>query len=65
MSGGSSGGFRLAVTCVQQPRRRPEAFDPKPDPVTRQTREEDPFLPLRFPAAFPAESVAFSGGFSD
>jgi hypothetical protein len=32
--------------------------------VTRQTREEDPVLPLCFPAAFPAESVAFSGGFA-
>jgi hypothetical protein len=39
--------------------------DPKPDPVTRQTREEDPVLPLRVLVAFPAESVAFSGGFSD
>jgi hypothetical protein len=41
------------------------SHDPKTRPVTRQTREEDPVLPLCFPAAFPAESVAFSGGFSD
>jgi hypothetical protein len=44
---------------------KPEALTRRPDPVTRQTREEDPVLPLRFPAVFPAESVAFSGGFSD
>jgi hypothetical protein len=47
------------------PDEDPKARDPKPDPVTHQTREEDPVLPLRFPAAFSAESVAFSGGFSD
>jgi hypothetical protein len=59
MSGGSSGGFRWAVTCVQQPRRRPEAFDPKPDPVARQTREEDPVLPVRFPVDFLIKSSRY------
>jgi hypothetical protein len=34
-------------------------------PVTRRTREEDPVLHVRFPATFPAESVANSGGFAE
>jgi hypothetical protein len=59
MSGGSNGDFWRARRLSGRS-TKPEASDPKTRPVTRQTREEDPVLPL----CFPAVPVAFSGGFA-
>jgi len=44
MSGGSSSGFRWAVTCVQQPSRTPKPCDPKPDLVTRRPERKTRFF---------------------
>jgi len=44
--------------------RRPVAQNPSdPRPMTRWTREKTRFSMARFPATFPAKSVAFFGGF--
>jgi hypothetical protein len=51
--------FRRAKETFRPIHEDPKPLTPKPDPVARQTREEDPVLPVRFPVAFRAESVAF------
>jgi hypothetical protein len=56
--------FRRAKAIFPADPRRPEAPNPKPDPVTRQTREENLVLPVHFSGDFSGGISGFSGGFS-